>query len=213
MHGRRAKAMMIRTRYFFGTLVMVVGLVLAPVSTYALDDVLGWEGTTWAMTESEVAKAMEAHSFDLIAARTPLGGPLARTIRFRTTAEIGGHTYDVAFQFLDRTRRLDGVLIGALDTSREHSLNLYDSLLRTLTARHGPPSEAESRANLTKSNRWTFKTTIIVLHFDAEAGVRGHPLTQVSLVYEPNTGPDERDAKAKGRILALLRLLSEGWRP
>jgi hypothetical protein len=200
-------------RYFFGTLLMLAGLVVVPVSTSALDDVLGWEGTTWGMTESEVAKAMEAHGFPLISGRTPLGGPLARTIRFRTTAEIGGHTYEVAFQFLDRTRRLDGVLIGALDTAPEHSLKLHDSVLRTLTGRYGPPSDAESRGNLTTSIRWTFKTTIIVLRFDAEAGVRGHPLTQVSLLYEPNTGPEQRDAKDKERVFALLRLLSEGWRP
>jgi hypothetical protein len=200
-------------RYFFGTLLMLAGLVVVPVSTSALDDVLGWEGTTWGMTESEVAKALEARGFDLISGRTPLGGPLARTIRCRTTAEIGGHTYDVALQFLDRTRRLDGVLIGTLDASREHALNLYDSLLRTLTARYGPPSDAESRGSLTAGARWMFKTTIIALRFDTEAGVRGHPLTQVSLLYEPDTGPDQRDAKDKGRVLALLRLLSEGWRP
>jgi hypothetical protein len=205
--------MTIGARYFFGTLVMLAGLVVVPVYTSALDDVLGWEGTTWGMTESEVSKAMEAHGYQLMSGRTPLGGPLARTIRFRTTAEIGKHTYDVAFQFLDRTRRLDGVLIGALDTSREHSLKLHDSLLRTLTARYGPPTEAESRSNLTTSTRWMFKTTIIALRFDAEAGVRGQPLTQVSLLYEPNTGPEQHDAKDKGRVLALLRLLTEGWRP
>lgn len=200
-------------RYFFGTLLMLAALVAVPASTSALDDVLGWEGTTWGMTESEVAKALEAQGFHLISVRSPLGGPLARTIRFRTSAEIGGHPYDVAFQFLDRTRRLDGVLIGALDASREHALNLYDRLLRTLASRYGPPSDAESRSSLTTSARWTFKTTMIALRLDTETGVSGHPLTQVSLLYEPNTGPDQRHAKDKGRVLALLRLLSEGWRP
>ena len=200
-------------RYFLGTLLMLAALVVVPASTPALDDVLGWEGTTWGMTESEVAKALEAHGFHLISVRAPLGGPLARTIRFRTSAEIGGHTYDVAVQFLDRTRRLDGVLIGALDPSREHALNLYARLRRTLAARYGPPSDAESRGSLTTSARWTFKTTIIALSLDTGAGVSGHPLTQVSLLYGPNTEPDQRHAKDKGRVLALLKLLSEGWRP
>jgi hypothetical protein len=200
-------------RYFTGTLLMVASLVVVPVPASALDDVLGWEGTTWGMTESEVAKAMEAHGFDLLPGRTPLGGPSARTIRFRTTAEIGGNTYNVAFQFLDRTRRLSGVLIGTLDDSREHTLMLHDSLLRTLTARYGPPSDAESRGSLTASTRWTFKTTTIALRLDADAGLRGYRLAQVSVVYEPNTGSDQREAKGKLGVLALLKLLSEGWRP
>ena len=192
---------------------MVAGLVIAPQRGYPLDDVSGWQGTTWGMTKSEVTRSLEARGFRLVPSRTTLAAPFGHHFPFQTTIEIDDHSYTVGFQFQDRSGRLTGVMIGTLDDSREHAVKLHGSLLRSLAGRYGPPGDTESRGSVTAASRWTFKTTTIALRLDTDVATRGRRLTQVSVTYSPTAGPDQRQPQDKFLMLALLRLLGEGWRP
>jgi hypothetical protein len=205
--------MIAATKYLIGTVLMVASLVIGPVRAYPVDDVSGWQGMTWGMTELEVARSMEARGFRLAPNRTSLAAPFEHHIPFQTTIEIDGHSYTVAFQFEDRSGRLAGVVIGTLDDSREHAVKLYGSLLRSLTGRYGPPGATESRGSVAAASRWTFKTTSIALRLDTDVTARGPRRTQVSVAYSPTAGPDQRQAQDKFLMMGLLRLLGEGWRP
>jgi hypothetical protein len=96
------------TKYLIGSVLMLASPVIGPVRAYSVDDVSGWQGTTWGMTELEVARSMEARGCRLVPSRTPLAAPFEHHIPFQTTIEIAGHSYTVAFQFQDRNGRLAG---------------------------------------------------------------------------------------------------------
>lgn len=206
------KAMRTGATCFIGILVIVASLVAAPVPAYSLDDVVGWEGTAWGMTESEVTKSMASRGFNPVAGPRRLGGPSEGDIPLQTKVDIDGNTYDVAFRFSDRTRGLTAVLIGTVAGSPDHAVALHDSLLRALTAQYGPASGAESRHSTTSLTRWIFKTTTIALHRDTGTAVRGRHLSQVSIVYLPTTRSDQREPDEGILLLLMLQMLGKGRR-
>jgi hypothetical protein len=206
------KAMRTGATCFIGILVIVASLVAAPVPAYSLDDVVGWEGTAWGMTESEVTKSMASRGFNLVAGPPRLGGPSGGDIPLQTKVDIDGNTYDVAFRFSDRTRGLTEVLIGTVAGSPDHAVALHDSLLRALTAQYGPATGAESRHSTTSLTRWMFKTTTIVLHRDTGTAVRGRHLGHVSIVYLPTTRSDQREPDEGILLLLMLQMLGKGRR-
>jgi hypothetical protein len=197
---------------FIGILVIVASLVAAPVPAYSLDDVVGWEGTAWGMTESEVTKSMASRGFNPVAGPPWLGGPSEGDIPLQTKVDIDGNTYDVAFRFSDRTRGLTAVLIGTVAGSPDHAVARHDSLLRALTAQYGPATGAESRHSTTSLTRWIFKTTTIALHRDTGTAVRGRHLLQVSIVYLPTTRSDQREPDEGILLLLMLQMLGIGRR-
>ena len=205
------KAMRAGAMCFIGILEIAASLVAAPVPGYSLDDVVGWEGTAWGMTESEVTKSMAARGFHPVAGSPRLGGPSEGPIPLQTKVDIDGNTYDVAFRFSDRTRGLTAVLIGTLAGSPDHAVALHDSLLRALTAQYGPATGAESRHSTTSLTRWMFKTTTIVLHRDTGTDVRGRRLSHVSIAYLP-TRSDQREPDEGIPLLLMLQMLGKGRR-
>ena len=196
---------------FIAILVIIASLVAAPVPGYSLDDVVGWEGTAWGMTESEVTKSMASRGFHPVAGPPRLGGPSEGPIPLQTKVDIDGNTYDVAFRFSDRTRGLTEVLIGTVAGSPDHAVALHDSLLRALTAQYGPATGAESRLSTTSLTRWMFKTTTIVLHRDTGTDVRGRRLSHVSIAYLP-TRSDQREPDEGIPLLLMLQMLGKGRR-
>jgi hypothetical protein len=208
---RGGKAMRTRAMCFIGSLVIAASLVAAPAPGYSLDDVVGWEGTAWGMTESEVTKSMASHGFRPVAGPPRLAGPSEGPIPLQTKVDIDGNPYDVAFRFSDRTRGLTAVLIGTVAGSPDHAVALHDSLLRALTAQYGPATGAESRHGTTSLTRWMFKTTTIVLHRDADTDVRGRRLGHVSIAYLP-TRSDQREPDEGIPLLLMLQILGKGRR-
>lgn len=196
---------------FIGILAIAASLVTGPVSGYSLDDVLGWEGTAWGMTESEVTKSIASRGFHPVAGSPRLGGSSEGPIPLQTKVDIDGNTYDVAFRFSDRTRGLTGVLIGTVGGSPDHVGALHGSLLRALTAQYGPATGAESRRSTTSLTRWMFRTTTIVLHRDTGTDVRGRRLGHVSIVYLP-TRSDQREPDEGIPLLLMLQMLGKGRR-
>jgi hypothetical protein len=197
---------------FIGSLVIVASLVAAPMPAYSLDDIVGWEGTTWGMTESEVTKSMVSRGFNPVAGPPRHGGPFEGDIPLRRKVDIDGNTYDVAFRFSDRTRGLTEVLIGTVTDSPDHAVVLHDSLLHALTAQYGPATGTESRHGTTSLTRWIFKTTTIALHRDTGTAVRGRHLSQVSIVYLPTTRSDQREPDEGILLLLMLQMLGKGRR-
>jgi hypothetical protein len=116
-------------------LLVFAVLVSTPTPAYPfVDDVVGWPGLTWGMTEPEVRRSVDALGMRVITSHPPVAGPFTSYVPLKTSVELDGNTYDVAFRFLDRTERLDAVVVSSPDSSREQALKLQGSLLRTLTA-------------------------------------------------------------------------------
>jgi hypothetical protein len=196
-----------------GILVILLSTATMPRPAHSLEDVLGWEGTVWGMSQSDVAAYAASHGLDLVPGHPALGGPTTRNIPFHSKVEIGGYSCDVGFQFSDRTQQLNAVVIGAADVSRDLALRVHASLLRALTARHGPPSSADSRGSVAAVTRWTSRTTTIALRLDTDTPVRGQRATHVYVVYAPTELQGEHETNEKMLLLALLKLLAEGRRP
>jgi hypothetical protein len=78
---------------FIGILEIAASLVAAPVPGYSLDDVVGWEGTAWGMTESEVTKSIASHGFNPVAGPPRPGGPFEGDIPLQTKVDIDGGKY------------------------------------------------------------------------------------------------------------------------
>jgi hypothetical protein len=198
--------------YFLAIPLALASLVAVPGPAYSLDDVLGWEGTTWEMRESEVAAYVKSRGYDLVPGQPGPGGTVAHYVPFHTTGDVGGSACTVVFHFSERTLRLNAVVVGGIDQFRERAVKLHTSLLNRLTVRYGPPTAAESRGTVALVTQWAFRTTRIALRLDTDTGGRGHHATQVSVLYSP-TASDERDADERLLLLALLKLLGEGRRP
>ena len=197
---------------FIGILAIAAGLVAAPVAAYPLHDV-GWEGTTWGMTASEVTNLMAARGFALVTGSPWLHVPFGGDIPLQTKVDIDGHTYDVAFRFSDRTGGLDAVLIAAVAGSLDGATALHHSLHRALTAQYGPATGADSRDRATNSlTRWTFKKSSIALHLDSSIDARGHRVRQVSIVYLPTAASDRREDDEGMLLLLLMQMLGKGRR-
>lgn len=192
-----------------GMLVIVAALVAVPIPVHSLDDVLGWEGTAWGMSESEVTKRLVSRGFKPVMGPSRVGGEIDGEIALRTKVAIDGNTYDAAFRFADRG--LTAVLIGTATDSPDRAVALHDSLLRSLTAQYGASSSAESRGTASLI-RWTFKTTTIALRRDTVPNNPGRPLSQVSIVYTPATQSDEREPDEGILFLLLLQMLGKGRR-
>lgn len=82
---------------FIAILVIIASLVAAPVPGYSLDDVVGWQGTAWGMTESEVTKSMASRGFHPVAGPPRLGGSSQDPIPLQTKVDIDGNTYESRF--------------------------------------------------------------------------------------------------------------------
>jgi hypothetical protein len=189
--------------------VIVAGLVALPMPAHSLDDVLGWEGTAWGMTESEVTKKMASRGFKPVVASSRVGDAIEGEIPLQTKVVIDGNTYDAALRFVDRG--LTAVLISTVTDSADRAVALHDGVLRSLTARYGASSITESRGT-SSLIRWTFKTTTIALRREAVVDVRGRPRRQVSIVYTPATQSDEREPDEGILFLLLLQMLGKGRR-
>jgi hypothetical protein len=200
------------TTCLIGIPVIAACLVIAPVRAHSLDDVLGWEGAAWGMTESEVTTRMASRGFPLVNGRPPTSIPLAGNVPFHTKAGIAGTTYDVAFRFSERTRGLDAVLMGTLADSPDRAAALHDRTLEVLTDQHGPATSADSLDRRNSLTRWVFETTTIVLQLETGLNVRGRRVGQVFIAYLPSARSDQREASEGMLLLFLLQGLGKGRR-
>ncbi len=190
---------------------LIAAMLALPGPAFGLHDVQGWQNTRWGMTESEVERAVESRGLEVTPVPGPDRGTLETRTPFKTTVELGGSDCDVIFQFPGETGRLGRVVIRTLDFSRDHALEFYKSLLRTLAAEYGPPSETESRGTVASTTRWAFKTTTVILSMYTDAGARAPHVSQVSVTYTPTV---EAPVNAKDKLLGLglLRALGEAGR-
>jgi hypothetical protein len=194
-----------RTRRAGCGLLLVAAIAVTSSLADAVDDLPGWQNTRWGMTETEVTRTLGAPL-------TTLPASLARSLdavaALTTSVEMAGSHYDAILLFPDDTRRLGRVLIRTLDYSREHALMLHATLQRALTRQYGPPGETESGGSTASLERWTFKTTTVVLSMYTDTSLPGRHVTQVAVTYAP-TATAPQDAKDKLLGLGLLRALSE----
>lgn len=155
-------------RILFSAAIVLFSLITVVAS---VDDVPGWQGARWGMTEEEVRAALEAGGFSL----APVTGTYTNAyVPFKTSIRIGIHDYEVLLQFSIETRRLNQVVLRT-SSGRAFLRKAFSELQDLLTEKYGPAAPVGDK------REWRFKTTIIelsALDFAGIISVRYYPASE-----------------------------------
>ena len=134
------------------TALLFGSISLGGATVESAEDVLGWQGTRWGMTDEEVRKTLEGAGLRLTpSAGTYSGGVVAP---FKTSIRIGAYDYEVVPQF-DKEGLRQVIIRG--QSTRPYVRKLFVELQDLLTEKYGTPAPLGDR------REWRFKTTIIEL--------------------------------------------------
>jgi hypothetical protein len=131
--------------------LVLLGLAMGSLPASALDDLQGWQGTRWGMTEEETRASLGE---DAVAISPPEQSALTYA-PVKVPMRIDRFQMDAILQFSTETRRLKQVVIrypGA-------ELEAWSTLAGLLVEKYGPPKKTKAGTRV----EWVFPTTTVEL--------------------------------------------------
>ena len=185
-------------------------LLIAVPALAVDDDVLGWQGFRWGISESDALTASEASGLRVERKDTRASYEGGFYSPFESVITLHEAPFTVKFMFLRDTRALGKVHLHSLKLLPKslirpgtpppprHTLfePVHAQILQSLTEKYGPPKlvQAEPTGIVEPNAVWTFPTTTITLTGLVRPADRSWP---IAIIYMPTAVPSKKDEKQK----------------